>query len=79
MRDEAVVGAEPLLTQVLRAGKIAAPVPTLNDSRSVCRDELERLPEIYRAIVNPARYPVRFSAGLQDLRDSIQDRARQAQ
>jgi hypothetical protein len=37
------------------------------------------LPEIYRAIVNPARYPVRFSAGLQDLRDSIQDRARQAQ
>jgi nicotinate phosphoribosyltransferase len=79
MRDEAVVGAEPLLTQVLRAGKIAAPVPTLNDSRSVCRDELERLPEIYRDIVNPARYPVRFSAGLQDLRDSIQDRARQAQ
>jgi nicotinate phosphoribosyltransferase len=79
LRGEQIPAAEPLLTQVLRGGRIAGRLPTLNDSRSVCRDELDRLPEIYRAIVNPARYPVQFSSGLQDLRDLVQDRARQTQ
>jgi hypothetical protein len=67
-----------LLTQVLQAGKIAGRLPTLEDSKSVCHDELDRLPEIYQAIVGPARYPVQFSAGLKDLRDSIRKRALQA-
>jgi len=79
LRGEEIAAAEPLLTQVLHGGKITGRLPTLNDSRSVCRDELDRLPEIYRAIVDPARYPVQFSAGLQDLRDAIQTQALQAQ
>ena len=79
LRGEQMPGAEPLLTQVLQAGKIAGRLPTLDDSKSVCRDELDRLPEIYQAIVDPDRYPVQFSAGLKDLRDSIQKRALQAQ
>jgi len=79
LRGEQMAGAEPLLTQVLRAGKIAGRLPTLDDSKSACRDELGRLPEIYQAIVDPARYPVQFSAGLKDLRDAIQKRALRAQ
>ena len=79
LRREQIAAAEPLLTQVLRGGRIAGRLPTLNDSRSLCRDELSRLPEIYRAVVNPARYPVQFSADLQELLDSIRNRALQAQ
>jgi len=79
LRDEPIPGAEPLLTQVLQNGRIAGRLPTLDDSRAVCRDELARLPEIYKAIVNPARYPVGFSAGLQKLRASVQNKILQAQ
>jgi nicotinate phosphoribosyltransferase len=79
LRDESITGAEPLLEQVLRYGKITAPLPTLKDSRNRCHQELERLPESYRSIINPARYPVQFSAGLKELRDSLQKQARQAQ
>jgi nicotinate phosphoribosyltransferase len=71
LRDEPIPGAEPLLTQVLQKGKIVGRLPTLDDSRAVCRDELARLPVIYKAVVNPARYPVWFSAGLLKLRDSV--------
>jgi nicotinate phosphoribosyltransferase len=70
LRGEQLPGAEPLLTQALRGGKINGRLATLADSRTICRDELSRLPEIYKAIVDPARYPVEFSAGLQNLRDA---------
>jgi nicotinate phosphoribosyltransferase len=79
LRSESVAGADPLLEQVLREGKVTGPLPTLKDARNRCREELERLPKIYRSIINPARYPVQFSAGLRELRDSLQKRARQAQ
>ena len=79
LRGERIAGTKPLLTQVLHAGKIAGGLPTLDDSKSVCHDELDRLPEIYQSIVNPARYPVQFSAGLKDLRDSIRKRALRTQ
>jgi nicotinate phosphoribosyltransferase len=79
LRTESIAGADALLERVLREGKITAPLPTLKDARNRCREELERLPEIYRSIINPARYPVQFSAGLRELRDSLQKQARQAQ
>jgi nicotinate phosphoribosyltransferase len=79
LRGEQMAAAEPLLTQVLRGGKIAGSLPTLDDSRSLCRDELARLPDIYRAIINPARYPVELSANLRELRESVQKQALQAQ
>jgi nicotinate phosphoribosyltransferase len=78
LRGEAIPGAEPLLTQVLQKGKISGRLPTLDDAKRLCREELARLPEIYKAIVNPARYPVDFSAGLRTLSDAVRRRLAQA-
>jgi hypothetical protein len=72
LRHEQIAGAKPLLTEVLRGGKIAARLATLEESRAVCRDELSRLAEPYKTIVEPACYPVEFSSGLQALRDATQ-------
>jgi nicotinate phosphoribosyltransferase len=79
LRDEPATTGEPLLSQVLRSGRIVGRLPTLNDSRSACRDELQRLPQGYRATVHPARYPVQFSARLIALRESIRSQALHAQ
>jgi nicotinate phosphoribosyltransferase len=71
LRGEAIPGAESLLTQVLQKGAIVGRPSTLDDAKSLCREELARLPEIYKAIVNPARYPIEFSAGLRTLSDTV--------
>jgi nicotinate phosphoribosyltransferase len=72
LRGEEIAQAEPLLEQVLREGKIAGRFATLEDARALCRDELQRLPEIYQALVAPARYPVSFSAKLKSLREATE-------
>ena len=75
-REEQIDGATPLLEPVLQAGKIVTRLPTLEETQSVCRQDLQRLPEIYKKIVDPARYPVRFSAGLQALRAATEKQAK---
>jgi len=65
LRDENVTGSEPLLKQVMRAGKITVPLPTLEEIRSVCLSEFARLPEPLKTIRNPSRYLVEHSARLQ--------------
>jgi nicotinate phosphoribosyltransferase len=70
--DEQIAGATPLLEPVLRGGRTVARLATMEDARSVCRGALDRLPEIYRKIVDPARYPVKFSPRLQALREATE-------
>jgi nicotinate phosphoribosyltransferase len=72
MSDEEIPGAKPLLETVLQRGKIVGRLPTLEDAKSVCRDGLGRLPGIYKRIIEPARYPVEFSARLQELRQATE-------
>ena len=55
LRDEQIAGAKPLLEEVLRAGRIVAQLATLEDARWLCRDDLERLPDLYKRLVDPAR------------------------
>jgi nicotinate phosphoribosyltransferase len=74
LRHEQIAGAKPLLMEALKGGKIAARLATLEESREVCRDELSRLPELYKTIVEPAGYPVEFSSGLRALREATQKR-----
>jgi nicotinate phosphoribosyltransferase len=68
LRDEQIAGAQALLEPVLKGGKIVGPLATLEETKSLCRDDLERLPDVYKRIVDPNRFPVKFSARLQQLR-----------
>jgi nicotinate phosphoribosyltransferase len=70
LREEQIAGARPLLEPVLQAGQSPRRLASLEDTRSFCHEELDRLPDIYKSIVDPARYPVKFSARLQALRES---------
>jgi nicotinate phosphoribosyltransferase len=72
LRDEQISGAIPLLEPVLHAGRIAARLPTLQETKTLCRENLQQLPENYKKIMDPAYYPVRFSSGLRALREATE-------
>jgi nicotinate phosphoribosyltransferase len=65
LRSENVAGSEPLLKQVMSAGKITVPLPSLEEIRSVFMSEFARLPEAIKAVRNPSQYLVEHSASLQ--------------
>jgi nicotinate phosphoribosyltransferase len=71
LRDENV-GAESLLKQVMMEGKITAPLPSLEESRSGFLSEFAKLPEPIKKIRNPENYPVEQSARLQEHCATIQ-------
>ena len=73
LRDETLAG-ESLLTQVMRDGKACAAHPTLMESRKVFEAEFAALPQSAKAIRNPDRYPVEFSAKLTALRSEISEK-----
>jgi nicotinate phosphoribosyltransferase len=54
----------PLLTKVMEHGHTLGPQPALADARNRCLHEFGRLPDQYKALSNPAAYPVRLSARL---------------
>lgn len=57
----------PLLGPVLRAGELAAPLPSLREVAARARQQREALPPAVRRLDDPAEYPVRLSAGLKSL------------
>ena len=61
---------EPLLEPVLRKGRRVEPLPSLEAIRERTAMGLALLPPRYRRIVEPARYPVAISQGLEMLRDT---------
>jgi len=71
LRDENISGAEPLLKKVMEGGKIAAPCPSLDDSRSTFQEEFSCLPEPFKAIQNPPHYAVELTPRLQALSEEI--------
>jgi len=72
LREEDVSGAEPLLKRILENGTRAAALPSLEESRSIFRDEFGRLPDPIKAIRQPAEYPVEFTPTLIALREAIE-------
>ena len=66
-REENLSG-EKLLREYLRDGKPVEGYPTLSESRKLFAEDFAALPESVRALRNPARYPVAFSARLIELR-----------
>ena len=66
---------EPLLTPVLRQGRLIDPLPGVEESRTRCRRQLEHLPaESLRLEAFPA-YPVHISDGLEMALRSLTDAA----
>ena len=63
-------GGERLLKPVMRGGRILpGSLPPLSEIWELARGNLERLPERYRRLTEPDRYPVRYSEALLTLRD----------
>ncbi|HEX2226958.1 MAG TPA: nicotinate phosphoribosyltransferase [Candidatus Binatia bacterium] len=72
LRNEQISGAKPLLEPVLQSGRTVARLPTLEETKTLCRENLHQLPEKYRKIMGPAHYPVRFSSALRALRKATE-------
>jgi nicotinate phosphoribosyltransferase len=68
IRGDSVAGAEPLLDKVMENGKIGRGLPTLTAIRSRFLEEFGRLDDRYKAIRNPATYPVELSPKLAALK-----------
>lgn len=76
-RDETGHKGSPLLKPVMAGGKIIGHMPELNDCRDYFQAQFAKLPEIYKQLENPARYPVSLSAGLKELQSQVEQRIRQ--
>jgi nicotinate phosphoribosyltransferase len=64
-------GGEPLLQKVMDHGKPQGAYPTLKEIRERFAAEFSRLDESFKAIRNPARYPVELSPRLKQLHEEI--------
>jgi nicotinate phosphoribosyltransferase len=64
----------PLLQPVMRVGRRLAPVPALADVRARVADELARLPEHLRRLLDIPPYQVRVSQALRDLAKACDER-----
>lgn len=64
--DESVPDrGEPLLVPVLRGGRLVAPLPSLEEIRQRCADQLAALPEALREMETDQAYPVSYSDQLE--------------
>lgn len=63
--------AYPLLRPLIRRGH-PVPLPSLLESRTLCRRQLEALPPQFTRTTSPARYPVLLSPALYDLKSSME-------
>jgi nicotinate phosphoribosyltransferase len=79
LRDETLPDGEPLLEKVMKDGKTLGAYPSLNDIRARFLAEFEQLDEKFRAIRNPAVYPVEISPRLMRLNEETSRRITQAE
>jgi len=62
---------EPLLVQVMRAGRRISAAVTLADIRSHAAANLARLPEPLRCLQEPCDYPVQIAEALRKLAEQV--------
>jgi len=67
LEGETVHGAEPLLRQVMQAGQVVLPSPTLTEVRACAQTRLARLPARLRELDRVPAYPVHISRRLRAL------------
>ena len=66
LADEKVEG-EPLLVKVMAKGKLTIALPTLDQIRAKAAENLSKLPDEYKTLVEPPSYPVELSRNLLNL------------
>ncbi len=64
---------EPLLHLVMKGGKRTERLPTLQDARALCAQDLARLPEALRSLEPAPPYPVTISRGLRELAAAVDE------
>ncbi|MGH2672955.1 MAG: nicotinate phosphoribosyltransferase [Actinomycetota bacterium] len=70
LREESLLGYEPLLVPVMSGGERTGPHRTLDTARALFRADLERLPEPFKAIEAPQGLEPRFSDVLMALTET---------
>ena len=71
LEDETAESGQPLLTLAMTDGHRTTPASPLDDARQRVADGLAKLPDQYRQLRTPARYPVSVSDGVQRLEHQI--------
>lgn len=72
LRGERVTGGVPQLKNFMEEGKVRASYPTLKEIRQSFLDEFARLNDKFKAIRNPAIYPVELSPQLSALKKEME-------
>ncbi len=75
-RDETDIAGEPLLEKVMEGGRVAGPRATLQQMRERLEFDLSSLPDEYKALREPAVYPVLHGPGLESLRHTTEQELR---
>lgn len=72
LEDEKISG-EPLLVKVMENGEIVGELPSLEEIRNYALKCLSELPEKYKRLRNAAKYPVRLSPKLREIKRKLAD------
>ena len=62
---------EPMLIKVMEGGKTTYELPSLDEVRSEAEENLSKLPEKYKKLINPRPYPVELSKALDELTNTL--------
>lgn len=68
------IDGEPLLVKVVEKGSVIYNYPSLEDIRKRAMENLSRLPDKYKKLVRPAKYPVQISLKLKKLMNELERR-----
>jgi nicotinate phosphoribosyltransferase len=71
--------SEPLLIKVVEKGRTTIELPSLNELRSAVKENLSRLPEKYKKLLDPPEYPVELSMALEGLIAKLRKKLTQAE
>lgn len=77
LREETLPEGVPLLQQVMKNGTPIQPQPTLEESRDYFRRQYALLPDAYKAIEAPPKYPVRLSQQLEERETRVEEELHQ--
>lgn len=76
LEEDSFDNAVPLLEKVVEKGRVVCNRPSLEEIRQRVMENLSNLPDIYRELDSAPVYPVEFSNGLVELRESIVEKIR---
>jgi nicotinate phosphoribosyltransferase len=69
--EEAPPGTTPLLTKVLRKGRLASKIPTINNIQERAKQQIAALPPKYKVLTGSEKPPVKLSRKLEQLANSL--------